>query len=311
MTDHKLKQLMSIAVGTRVLVFAIAILAPMFLAPGPAFNQLHSNSFLNGWTQYDASAYLDIAKNGYNDGFMDIGNYQWWPLLPMLISFLSVLMHPVAAGFLVSNLAFLGGIYYLYKLLKDDIGRDTAYYTVLYMVVYPTTYFFSAIYSESLYLFLTVAALYYAKKGNWKWACSMGALSALTRIFGLFIVLPLGYLYLREREWTLKHWKWSKLNKDALWFLLVPLVLLLFMGQMYALTGNSLRFIDHSQTSNRQMALPFTLVYDEVVMWMDSSWFYRGYHTYNLFIYLAFVLAAILGFKVLPWEYALLLGYSV
>lgn len=311
MRDIKLRQLMSIAVGTRLLVFAVALLAPMFLAHGPAFNQLHDNYFLNAWTQYDAAAYLDIANNGYNDNFMSIGNYQWWPLLPMFINFLAIIMHPVGAGFLVANLAFLGSVYYLYKLLKDDIGRDTAYNTVLYMMIYPTTYFFSAIYSESLYLFFTVAAIYYAKKSNWKWAWGMGALSALTRIFGLFIVIPLGYLYLKERGWTLRHWKWSNLNKEMWWALLIPLALLMFMGQMYALTGNPIMFVDHSGTSNRHMAMPFTLVYDEVVMWMDSNWFYRGYHTYNLFIYLSFVLAAILGFKVLPWEYALFLGYSV
>ena len=57
MKDKKLGKLLWITLGTRVLVFLVAIIAPMFLAQGPAFNDLHPDTFLNAWAQYDAAAY--------------------------------------------------------------------------------------------------------------------------------------------------------------------------------------------------------------------------------------------------------------
>lgn len=297
--------------GSRIFIFVLAMIVPFVLAIGPGFNDVVDNTFLNTWAQYDAIAYLDIAENGYNSNFMSSGNYQWWPLLPMLIKLFSLIMSPVLAGFLIVNACFFAAMWYLYELIEADFGKLKAKNTLLYLVLFPTSYFFSSIYSESVFLLCTVAALYYGKRKRWGLAGLFGGLSALTRIFGVFIIFPLGYLYLKERGWSLKKWSNVKLDKQAAWLLLIPLFFLLFCGQMYMQTGDPLKFMDHSQTSNRQMALPFSLVVDEIGFFMESEIVYKGYHAFNLFVYLSFVILAILGIKRLPPEYSMYLGYSV
>lgn len=300
---------MLVVLGTRLFIFFLALIAPLFLLEGPAFNHISSNTFLNAWMQYDAAAYYDIAINGYNSDFMSFGNYQWWPLLPLLMKLFSFILNPVVSGFLISNIAFLGALTYLYLLVKDDFDAVTASRAVMYTALFPTSYFFSAVYTESLFLLTTVAALYYAKQSRFGVACFLGALSALTRIFGAFIVLPIGYLYLKEQGWTMKRWK--SLDRRLFYFLLIPLAVGLFSYHLSLVADDPLKFLDHSQTSSRRFALPFALVVHELQMFVVASLFYKGYHTFNLVVYLSFVVAAIFAVKRLPPEYSLYLGYSV
>jgi hypothetical protein len=96
------------------------------------------------------------------------------------------------AGFAVSNLAFLGSVYYLYKLSERVVGNaKLAFDSAIFLALYPAGIFLSATYSESLFLILTLSSLYYwdsgAKSGL------LGFLATLTRPVGIFLAIP--YLY--------------------------------------------------------------------------------------------------------------------
>src|SRR5919202_251794 len=84
-------------------------------------------------------------------------------------------------GVLISNLALLGALAVLYRLVRLDYGDTVATRTVWLFALFPTAFFFSAVYAEALFLLLTVASIYCARTDRWGRAAAFGFLAALTR----------------------------------------------------------------------------------------------------------------------------------
>ena len=60
------------------------------------------------------------------------------------------------------------------------------------------SFFFSAVYTESLFLALSAGCFYLARRERWVWAGVLGGLAAATRSIGVLLVVPLAVLYLQE-----------------------------------------------------------------------------------------------------------------
>ena len=65
--------------------------------------------------------------------------------------------------------------------ISTDFGRDVASLCVLLVAVFPGGLWLSAVYSEALFLLLSVGAIYAARTDRWAWAGIAGALAASTR----------------------------------------------------------------------------------------------------------------------------------
>ena len=78
-------------------------------------------------------------------------------------------------------------------------NRETARRTVLYVAVFPFAFFFTQVYTESLFLLTSVSAVTAAVVSRWGWAGFFGGLAALTRPNGILIAIPLGLLALVGR----------------------------------------------------------------------------------------------------------------
>ncbi|HEX6818669.1 MAG TPA: hypothetical protein VF120_09870, partial [Ktedonobacterales bacterium] len=63
----------------------------------------------------------------------------------------------------------------------------------------PASLFLSAVYPEGLFLCLSVAAYYYARKRNWALAGVLAVGAMLTRPQGLFLIVPLGVEFIAYR----------------------------------------------------------------------------------------------------------------
>src|SRR5205085_3599106 len=116
------------------------------------------------------------------------------PLLIRATGF--IVRSPLIGGLLVSLSAFLVALYLLHRLASLELGRETATLAVTLVAVFPAAYCFSAVYSESLFLALSVGAIYGARLGRFGWACAAGALAAATRSAGLVLLVPIALLYL-------------------------------------------------------------------------------------------------------------------
>jgi hypothetical protein len=74
-------------------------------------------------------------------------------------------------------------------------GAEAARLAVLLTAFAPMAFFFSAVYSESLYLALSVGVFLCARRGRWAWVGMLGALATATSSAGVMLLLPAAMLY--------------------------------------------------------------------------------------------------------------------
>jgi Gpi18-like mannosyltransferase len=122
--------------------------------------------FLNPWLRSDALWYLKIALNGYG---LSEPNVHHLPLYPVLIRLAHEIIggHITLSALLVSNLAFILALSYVYRLVRLDETGSIARRTVIYLAIFPTAFFYLAGYTESLFLLGSVSSFYYARQRAW------------------------------------------------------------------------------------------------------------------------------------------------
>src|SRR5438067_9305373 len=109
--------------------------------------------------RWDAVWYLAIA----NDGYREAGRSAFFPLYPLLLAVLRPLTgSAVVAGIAISLAALLVALTILHRLATLELGAEAAGPAVVLVAVFPAAYCFSAVYSESLFLALSVGAIYAA-----------------------------------------------------------------------------------------------------------------------------------------------------
>lgn len=205
-----------------------------FLGGGPANYHLSPEIF--SWANFDGEHYLSIAIFGYKEL-----EQAFFPVYPALISFLlqpfstdffTLLLSAAFLGIIVSNLTFLLALVLLWDLLRLDYSQKITFWTILLMFVFPTSFYFGAVYSESLFLLLTVASFYSARKKKWWLAGIFGSIASATRVFGILLLPALAWEIWQQRE-----------NKyQIFWLLLVPLGLLSYMFYQWQAAGDPLAF---------------------------------------------------------------------
>ena len=154
-------------------------------------------SFTDIWARWDSVFFVRIAQDGY-----DHASAAFYPLYPGLVAALGRVFfgHYVLAGIVISLAAALGAFALLYRLAEERLGDDGAWRTVLYLAIFPTALFLQAVYSESLYLFLVLAAFYVAERGRFATAGALTGLAILTRISGVALLPALAVLAWQERD---------------------------------------------------------------------------------------------------------------
>ncbi len=203
---------------------------------------------------WDGLWYRLIALEGYAGGTQS-AKAAFWPLLPGVMRGGSIVTGWTvdSIGYLVANLAFLGALLVLYRLILLDYGDDTLARRALWaLALFPTALFFSAVYTESLFLLLSVGALYLWRR-DMLWLAGLVSIgAALTRSAGVFLILPfLALLGDRYRQ----DWRaWWPGIVPALFPALGPA---LFAALLHREQGNWNAFIDVQEQWNRYSATPW------------------------------------------------------
>jgi hypothetical protein len=150
------------------------------------------NLLLSVWQRFDTNWYLKIAGRGYS---ADDGSTVYFPLYPLMVRVVSRLVgSPMLAALLISNLSLVGALALLYRLCESFFDADSARRAVAYLLLFPTGFFLLAAYTESLFLFLALAAFVCARQNRRYSAAFFGALCALTRLQGVLLIVPLAYM---------------------------------------------------------------------------------------------------------------------
>ncbi|HEY5188116.1 MAG TPA: mannosyltransferase family protein [Solirubrobacteraceae bacterium] len=218
---------------SRLLVLATGALGVMTMTKHAPFHGardlLHQlgpvgNALAGSVDRFDANYYLDIASHGY--GVASSGHLAFYPLYPLTIRVLSLLTGSgVLAGFLVSAVAFQAALILLHRLTELELGRRAADVTVLLLAFAPLSFFFTAVYTESLFLLLSVAGVFAARQGRWRLACGLGALATLTRPTGIVLLVALVITRVRAR---------GGFDRSLAWALALPAALLGYMAFLAA-----------------------------------------------------------------------------
>jgi hypothetical protein len=159
--------------------------------------------------RWDAVWYLTIARFGYRPdlGLATAPRTAFFPLYPLGLRGIAELgIPPIAAGVALSTALFAAALYGIHRLCTLELGRlasvagghggDVARTAVLVTAFAPMAFYFSAVYSESLFLALSVGVFWCARNGRWRRAGVLGAAACATRSAGLVLVVPMVLLYL-------------------------------------------------------------------------------------------------------------------
>lgn len=221
------------------------------------------NELVAPMARWDSVWFLTIADAGYGD---DAARPAFFPLYPLLARAVGTpLGSSLLGGIVVSWVAYLIALVLLHRLAELEL-RDAraARYAVLACALFPMAFFHTAVYSEGLFLALSLGAVYSARTGAWAWAGALGALAAGTRSAGVVLVVPLVLLYLRQRRTTAAADRRRPTRADLplLWVALVPAGMLAFCG-WFAVTGGSVTApLDAQKVWFREFSGPFVGLWD-------------------------------------------------
>ena len=207
------------AVGFRVLSAILAFLANVTFPayqPSPVTMFERPSPFWDTFLRYDAGWYYQIARYGYgfvaggpSVGVGKPGKIAFFPLYPFLMRYAGRLLGPAASdvymgGILVAWASFALAMVALYYLARLDLTRGRAERAVLLTAVFPFAFFFGLVYTESLFLLLTVLSFYGFRTRRWWLGGAAGALATATRVNGILMLPALAWLAWRAAPPTMR-----------------------------------------------------------------------------------------------------------
>jgi hypothetical protein len=170
----------------------------------PEFNGI-ARYLVSPLAVWDGGWYVRIADQGYGSR-PDASAF--WPLYPFLLSVAAELtgLPTAVMGVMLSNLFFLATLMVLFHLVRSDFGTGVAGRTVWLMALWPLSFFFSAVYTESLFTLLAVGTFALARSGKWTGAAFTAAGAVLTRNVGIVIVICLCLMLIQQQGWRPRAW---------------------------------------------------------------------------------------------------------
>ena len=242
-------RLIVLAAGSAGALIATRVPGWMSIDPARASSGMGSvgNVFAAAAVRWDANAYTGIAAHGYTTKI----STTFFPFYPLLIRAVGwALGSYVLAGILISLVAFGVALVLLHRLTELELGSTAADAAVLLLAFAPVSFFFSAIYTESLFLALALGAVYAARQDRIAVASVLAALASVTRVTGVLLVVPIALFALRDGR---------RPTPRLSWLLLAPAALLGFLGYL-ASRGYGWLAPSHNQVAHRLAAGPLTTI---------------------------------------------------
>ncbi len=275
----------------RSVLMLVAVVADRFLKYEPTFPYAFTllpkydlPRWLYSWANFDGVHYLTIAEKGY----IGTGLIQaFFPVYPGLVAALNTITaNTLLSGLIVANVASLVLVWVWFGFVKAWKGSAVAIWATAILAVFPTSFYFGAVYSESLFLLLVIGAFWAAQRQQWWLAGAVVAVAAATRVVGVGLVPCLLLWWWQSRD--------AKLPRQ--WWQVVPIIggvvgLGLYMWFLYREFHDPLYFF-HVQSefgSGRQESL---ILYPQVVWRYIKIWLTYQPHDWK---YLAFIQEGVVG----------------
>jgi hypothetical protein len=310
--------------SSRLLVWVAAVGTLVLLGFGPVRHAFNPPGMTRGFgwlgdllagpaARWDASWYMVIAHFGYRPdlGAFTSSRTAFFPLYPLGLRAIALFGVPlVMAGVVLSTFAFALALYGIHRLTTLELARagrlgagpgrpaEVARLAVMVTAFAPMAFYFSAVYSESLYLALSVGLFWSARQGRWALVGVLGAFASATRNTGLLLVLPALLLYLygpredRPPDFALDigaAGRWSagarapigawlvrlrpryRLRRDVLWLGLLPAGVVTYSACLGLYGGDPLAPLHSQEVWGRHFAGPYLGVWDGLRAAFDGA----------------------------------------
>ncbi|MEP6894135.1 MAG: glycosyltransferase family 39 protein [Chloroflexota bacterium] len=259
----------------------------------------YPNAWLALWQRFDANWYTSIAENGYGN---INGDDHFPPLYPLLIR----LMQPIfgnafIAGLVISHLATLYVLKLLYDLFNQWGNQISGNQTLLYFLIYPTSYYLFSAYTESLFLLLALLALRSMKQKSWAWAGFWVFCAITTRLQGAALLFPMLYLMWKDRPLFQNLHHWFSLAIAGSGFLFY-----IFLRSTQV-SGNALPFAEPAWHAH--LVLPWDTYLYAVRTLLSGN--FNHIDLLNWAVVTLFLILLVLGWKKIPLEYSLYTSVSL
>jgi hypothetical protein len=193
------------------------------------------HAYLQGWllnehVAWDAEHYLSIAAGGYDDPGMqavaptaDSGdpmlglkrdhpqwvslNYAFFPVYPIAMRIVGAPLQafgldPIAAATLAGVAISLAGtliaMLALDALAGDEDSEADGSRAAFYLLVMPASLFLAQVYTEGLFLALSLGALVMMRKKRLAWAALLAVAATWTRATGALLLIPFAWAWLED-----------------------------------------------------------------------------------------------------------------
>ncbi len=188
------------ALGFRLVSAFLALCANLAFPPDrrlPDQSSVWGNPspFWDAFARHDSGWYFDIARKGYDATAAIAGgrsNIAFAPVYPLLMRYVGRMFGRAPGdiylgGILVSWLSFVAAMVVLYRLASLDLPKERAERAVLLTAIFPFSFFFGAVYTESTFLLFTLLSFYGFRTRRWALGGVAGAIATATRVTGIMM----------------------------------------------------------------------------------------------------------------------------
>jgi len=259
----------------------------------------YPNAWLALWQRFDANWYTTIAEQGYGS---IPGDDHFPPLYPLLIRLAKPIFgNAFIAGLIISHLATLYAIKLLLDLFDQWGDAKTGKQTVLYFLIYPTSFYLFSAYTESIFLVTVLLSLRFMKKQSWTWAGFWAFCAIITRLQGAALLIPLIYLMWKDHPFLRNPHHWLGMAIAGMGFLFY-----IFLRSTQV-SGNALPFVEPIWHAH---LVPPWETYIYAIRTLFSGTYNRN-DVLNFTVVTLFLILLIRGWKKIPLEYNLYTTFSL
>lgn len=306
-----MKKIIKLVLIWRIALFSVAAITLKYVGyffPYPNFQHLiqlgYEIPLLWAWGAFDGGHYITIAESGY----IADSTQAFFPIFPYISGWIHNVLNinGLFSSLLVANLFLFLAILSFWRLLKLDYGNKLSTQIIWLFLLFPTSFYLGAVYSESTFLTLVLTTFWAARKKRWWWAGILGAVASATRPVGIFL-LPA----LLIENWIQQKQNYKKLLMNSIPIFLVSLGLIIYMIYLNNHFNDPLKFLHVQSTFGADRSTRIVLLYQ--VIWryikmfftvdINSLLYFRVMQEF--FLSIIFLILGILSFKYSRLSYAI------
>ena len=248
---------------------------------------------------WDTGFFVGIAENWYS-----YPAYAFFPAYPSIVRILTLIIRDSwFSAFIVSFGIGIACVPAFQALAEEYHSKTGAFVSTMVMAFFPYVFLFTSIaYTESLFLLSSISSWYFYKKGKLIHSSLAACVASLTKIYGIFIIIPIFIDIIYNRNF-----------KKMLYSLLPIFSLLSWFLYLFRTTGDWLIFMS-SQTYWIELGMKFNWIQSYLLPLLDFDIWKIPQSHYLLIAFIAFFAYLIFDTLSLDWRlgaYALTMYFSL